>query len=236
MDYLHAVEAVIPGARGRVLAALAENEAPQSIRQLAQRTDVCPSRASQVLEELAELGIVERYATRSQFAVRLALDNVVARWVLELPRLWRLAIDDMRAAAGSIRPVPLSLTLFGSFARGVAEASSDVDVVAVHSSDVNEDHDSEQAARWVGTLGTWSDTVGRITGNPVNLIDLALDEVRHGPVRTRVGSAKGRVGDDSRWESVKLPAWRKAASREGIVLVGSSLDELASGRKVPTSA
>lgn len=233
MDCLHAIEAVIPGARGRVLAALAENETPQSMRQVAQRADVSPSRASQVLEELAELGVIERHATRSQLAVRLAMENVVARWLLELPRLWRLAIDDMRTAAASIRPASLSLTVFGSFARGMAQAESDVDVVAVHGADVEVDRYSEEASSWVKTLATWSDTAGRITGNPVNLIDLALDELRRSPVRVRVYTSKQRNAQDIRREAVQLPAWRNAASQEGVVLVGSSLDELATGRKVP---
>lgn len=207
VDYLHAVEAVIPGARGRLLAALAVNEVPQSVRGLARRAGVSPSRASQVLEGLAELGIVERHATGSFLAVRLVVDNVAARWVLELGGLWRSAIDDMRAAGGLICPAPLSLTLFGSFARGTARAGSDVDVVAVRDIDVD-DGDLGLAQSWLGTLSVWCDTAGRITGNPVRVIDLGVGELQRNPLGKR------------------LPAWRVAACREGIVLVGSSLLEL----------
>lgn len=212
---------------------LAENSMSQSIRQVALRAGVSPSRAAQVLEGLAELGIVERYHLGSQLAVRLVPENVAAKWILALGSLWRSAIDSMREAARIIYPAPLSLTVFGSFARGTAQAGSDVDVLAVHANDLD-DAESEKGRVWVETLGQWSDLAGRITGNPVSLIDLAVDDLRREPLRVpvRTGTAKSRLAEEVRREAVQQPAWRLAASREGIVLVGNTIAELIGARKV----
>lgn len=211
MDYLHSIEAVIPGARGRVLAVLAGTLAPQSVRQVALRAGVSPSRAGQVVKDLAGLGLVEHRVTASHAAVRLDPENVTARWVMELARIWRSALEGMRASAEAIRPAPLSLVVFGSFAQGAARAGSDVDVLAVHADGVDEECDPATWARWVQSLGTWVDTAGRIAGNPVNVIDLDRGELR-------LGGERGRLEQE--------PAWLDSAARVGVVLVGRPIEEL----------
>lgn len=215
VDYLRSIEAVVPGTRGRVLAALANDLAQQSVRQVALRAGVSPSRAGQVLDDLAALGMVERRATRSHVAVRLVPENVAARWVMGLAEVWRSALEEMRLSAEAIRPAPLSLIVFGSFARGAAQTGSDVDVLAVHGDDVDEESDPATSARWVQTLGEWVDAAGRIAGNPVNVIDLDLDDLHHSAGERR--------------RAVQEPAWLASAAREGVVLVGRPVGELMGG-------
>ena len=70
MDYVHSIEAVISGARGRVLGALFRNTSERTLRQVALSAKVSTSRVGQVVEELAALGIVERRETPAAVLVR----------------------------------------------------------------------------------------------------------------------------------------------------------------------
>src|SRR5579875_1950102 len=102
----------------------------------------------------------------------------------------------MRRGAKLIQPAPLTLTLFGSFARRTAQRSSDVDVAA--------SHDDEAPPGWEHRLEKWHARAGRVTGNPVNVIDLSASEL-----------------DDT-----VTGAWLRPALREGIVLAGRPLSRL----------
>jgi predicted nucleotidyltransferase len=195
VDYLHPVEALIPGARGRVLAALVANTSAQTIRQVALRAGVSPSRTGQVLDDLAELGVVERRELAGgHVLVRLMPASAAGKLFVEAGSLWSAAVEAMREEASSIEPAPVTLTVFGSFARGQARRDSDVDGVAVHA-DANEG--TERGERWAETSAAWVDAAGRITGNPVNLIDLDIDEL-----------------------GGELPEWLASAARDGLVLAG----------------
>ena len=99
--------------------------------------------------------------------------------------------------------------MFGSFARGEARRDSDVDVVAVRdpaavSGGVEDD-------LWVASVGRWVGAARSITGNPVNLIDLDLSELR----------PAGR----------KAPSWLRDASKDGVVIAGSPLPDLIDSQK-----
>ncbi len=205
MDYLRAVEAMIPGARGQVLGALTRDTSPQTIRQVSLSAGVSWSQTAQVIEDLAALGIVERRPTPGAILVRLAPGNVAAGAIQAITDLRTPAIDALRREAGSVTPAPLSLTVFGSFARGEARRDSDVDVVAVRDpaavpGGVEEDH------LWLESIGRWVGTARSVTGNAIHLIDLELSELRPAPR--------------------KAPAWLQDASKDGIVIAGRPLRDL----------
>ena len=60
MDFSRPVEALIPGAQGRVLGALARVDAELPVSTLAAVAGVGRTRASAVLGKLADLGVVSR--------------------------------------------------------------------------------------------------------------------------------------------------------------------------------
>ena len=60
MDFVHPIEAIIPGVQGKVLAVLAETTADLNMRTIARLADVSAAQASRVLPDLVELGLVER--------------------------------------------------------------------------------------------------------------------------------------------------------------------------------
>ncbi len=204
MDYLRAVEALIPGARGQVLSALTRSTSPQTIRQVSLSAGVSWSQTAQVIEDLAGLGIVERRPTPGAILIRLAPGNVAAGLVQALTDLRTPAIEGLRHEAASITPAPLSLIAFGSFARGEARRDSDVDVLAVH--DPLAAPGGAEEDLWMQSIGRWVGAAGGITGNAVHLIDLDRSELR----------PSGRKG----------AAWLRDASKDGVVIAGRSLRDL----------
>ncbi|HET8984931.1 MAG TPA: nucleotidyltransferase domain-containing protein, partial [Trueperaceae bacterium] len=99
----------------------------------------------------------------------------------------------------------VSVIVFGSFARREADADSDVDVVVVRPAAVDEDDDA-----WSTSLEAWRREVGRLTGNPVEVLEVNAHEAA-----TKLGS-RAQVWTDIR--------------RDGRVVHGLGLDELGAVR------
>lgn len=203
MDYRNPVEALIPGVQGRVLGVLARTSMDLTMRTVAELAGVSAQQASVVIGRLVDLGVVERRDVPPASLVRLSPENLAAQVVISLVHLRRAAIERLIALAADITPEPVSLVVFGSFARGDADRDSDVDVLAVRPAGLVGDSED-----WVDSLGVWVDRATKAVGNPVNLIEAALEEIPALLARE----------DRSVWQD---------AAREGIVLAGSPLTELA---------
>lgn len=203
MDYGRPVEALIPGVQGRVLGVLARANKDLTMRGVAELADVSPQQASVVIGKLVELGVVERREVPPASLVRLVADNLAAQAVLSIANLRRNALDRLSELASAIVPVPASLMVFGSFARGDADSESDVDVLVVRPVGLRDDDDG-----WTDALWVWISAATRAVGNPVNVIEAAAEEIP-GLLRRRGPSV---------WTDIV---------RDGIVLVGSPLEELA---------
>jgi hypothetical protein len=201
MDFSSPVEAVIPGVQGRVLGVLARADTELTMSGVAQLAGVSVNRAVAVLNELIGLGLVQRREVGPAALVHLDRDNEAARAVLVLQEVSTHVVQRLRSTAGSIEPAPASLALFGSFVRGQASASSDLDVLAVRPRGVGVDDQG-----WDESLGLWSDQAARIAGSPVNLLIVGEDEVPRLLRRRR-----------SVWGEI---------AKESIVILGASLDEL----------
>ena len=124
------------------------------------------------VNRLVRLGLVERRDVGSAGLVRLIRDNEAARAVLMLADLQRGVLARLAGEARKIRPSPACLVVFGSFARGEAHENSDIDVLAVPPSEAQVDD-----GRWTAALGQWTDRAARIAGNPVNLLEVTMDEL-----------------------------------------------------------
>ncbi len=105
-------------------------------------------------------------------------------------------------AAVAISPAPISVIVFGSFARREADAASDIDIVVVRGDDVDADDDG-----WSDSLEAWRRHVRVLAGNEVELIEAAASEV----------SRKLR-GRSELWRQIK---------QDGIVVFGAGIDALA---------
>jgi predicted nucleotidyltransferase len=201
VDYVAPIEAVVPGVQGRVLSVLARTDTELTMRSVAQLAGVSVNRAVSVLNHLIALGLVERREAGSAALVRLARDNEAARIIVSLGNLRSAVIDRLRRQAKAIRPEPASLVLFGSFVRGEARTSSDLDVLAVRAQHVSEDDQ-----KWLDGLGQWVALAARVIGNPVNVLTVGQDDL---------------PGLLKRKQSV----WREIA-KDGLVLLGMGVADL----------
>ena len=201
MDFVHPVQAVIPGTQGRVLAVLAETTAELNLRTVARLASVSPAQASRVLPVLVELGLVERREVPPSSLFRLNRENVAAQVVIELARSRDTALERMGTAARELPLPPASVIVFGSFARREADRESDIDAVIVRPDDVDDDHDT-----WTAGVEQWRERVRAITGNPVEVIETDRSEATE-----KLSSSR------SLWQDI---------ARDGVVVHGATLDEL----------
>jgi predicted nucleotidyltransferase len=202
MDFVRPVEAVIPGAQGRILSVLVETTAPLNLRTLARLAGVSPAQASRVMPGLVDLGVVERYEVPPSSQFLLARSNVAAQAVIELSRSPETASERIGLAAAAMAAPPESIIIFGSFARGEAGVDSDIDVVVVRPDSIDEDDDD-----WATALEAWRDEARAITGNSVEVIEVSLSDAG--------SKLRGRT---EFWRNVR---------QDGVVVQGLSIDQIA---------
>ena len=201
MDFVHPVEAVIPGAQGRVLAVLAETTAELNLSTLARLAGVSVAQASRVMPSLVELGLVERREVPPSSQFRLIRENVAAQAIIDIARSRDIALSRIGAAASAFPVSPVSIIVFGSFSTGEADERSDVDVIVVRPDDVAEDDDV-----WATAVERWRNEARAITGNRVEVLEVSCDEVQ------------------SRLTS-EAALWRDVV-RDGIAVHGLTIDRL----------
>lgn len=187
--------------QGRILAVLAQTTAELNLRTVARLAGVSPAQASRVLPDLVRLGLVDRREAPPSALFSLVEGNIASRAVRALSRSRDAVLEEMGAVAGTLDPVPVSVIVFGSFARGEADESSDLDVVFVRPPDVGEEDD-----RWAGAVEGWGTAIRRLTGNPVRVL-----EVDHSDISRRLRSTK--------------PLWVDVV-RDGIAVYGAPIEDL----------
>jgi DNA-binding transcriptional ArsR family regulator len=185
-----------------VLAALLGTSGELNLRTIARVAGVSIAQVSRVLPGLVDLGILERREVPPSSLFRLVPEHVATRALLELADARNAVLTEMGRAASRIRPVPVSVIAFGSFARGDSELDSDIDVIIVRPSDTDPDDD-----RWTETIERWRTGVSRVAGNTVQILDVGATEI-----------AAKLSGGAQLWLDVH---------RDGQVVFGRSLDELA---------
>jgi predicted nucleotidyltransferase len=205
VDFVRPIEAIVPGAQGRVLAVLAETTAELNLRTIAQLAGVSQAQASRVLPRLVDLGVVERREVPPASLFRLVREHVASRALLALARCTDPVLDEIGRLAASLPHPPVSVIVFGSFARREAEQDSDIDVVVVRPADVDEDDDD-----WAASIEVWRSDVRRLTGNPVEVLEVSVDD-----------AAARIAGRSQLWAEIR---------RDGRVVHGLGLDGLRSVR------
>jgi len=199
------LQAVIPGAQGRILAVLAETSAELNLRTVARLSGVSIAQASRVMPVLVELGVVERREAPPSALFRFVPEHVASRAISALTRARQTVLDEFGASAAQLDPAPVSVVIFGSAARGDADRESDIDVVIVRPSRI-----AEEDRRWRDGIDEWRRDAGRLTGNPIEVLEVSEGEV-------------------ARLLSSGSPLWTDI-EREGIVVFGIALAALKARR------
>ena len=188
MDFKRPVSSIIPGSTGRILETLVRTSAEFNLTTLARVAGVSPAQASRVLPRLVKLGLVTRVDVPPSSLFALNREHLTAASLEALANAPAMLVDKLRDLAVSIAPSPVSITLFGSAARGSASASSDIDVLIERSASVDEDDIS-----WSDTVVDWTLSAHASTGNRVNVIEVADREL---PALLRRGSSFWRTVAD----------------------------------------
>ncbi|MBI2169003.1 MAG: nucleotidyltransferase domain-containing protein, partial [Actinobacteria bacterium] len=167
---------------------------------IAQLAGVSQAQASRVLPGMVELGVVERREVPPSSLFRLVPEHVAARAMLTLARSTDVVLDEIGRLAASLPHPPASVIVFGSFARREAGADSDIDVVVVRPADISEDDEG-----WATSIERLRSEVRRLTGNPVEMLEVNADE-----------AAAKVAGRSQLWADI----------RDGRVVHGLGLDRL----------
>lgn len=201
MDFVRPLEALIPGVQGRILAVLAETTADLNLRTIAGLSDASVAQASRVLPDLVSLGLVERREAPPSALFRLVRQHVAAGALLVLARARGEMVNRMKIIAADLPVAPVSVIVFGSFARGEADEKSDIDTAIVRPADIDESNED-----WAASVQQWSDSVARGSGNRVEVLEVAVSDIAK-----RLGSRQGV------WKDIKS---------DGFVVYGRTLEEL----------
>jgi predicted nucleotidyltransferase len=201
VDFVRPIEAIVPGAQGRVLAVLAETTAELNLRTIAQLAGISQAQASRLLPDLVALGVIERREVPLASLFRLVPEHVASRALLALARSTDTVLDEMGRLAEALPQPPVSVIVFGSFARREADADGDIDVAVVRPAEADEDDDA-----WSASLEAWRRDVRRLTGNPVEVLEVSADE-----------AATKLAGRSHVWADIQ---------RDGRVVHGLGVDEL----------
>jgi predicted nucleotidyltransferase len=197
VDYVSPLEELFPGVASSVLSVLARTSQPLTLRQIAERARASHPQVSRHVEHLEALGVVERRVVGRAHLVTLTR-SAAANLIRRFTQLADEVLTHMSTTAKRLEPPPDSIIVFGSFARGEARADSDIDV-AVGAPPAYVDDDA-----WLETLAAWVEDVETFAASPVADIVVSrtdLVEREHEPL----------------WDRIR---------NEGIVIAGSSLDEL----------
>lgn len=207
MEFSHPIEAIIPGVQGKVLSALAEVTTDLNLRTIARLAGVSAAQASRVLPHLVELGLVERREVPPSSLFRLVREHAAAGPLIALARTRDAMIEEMGRIAEHMPVAPVAAIIFGSFARGESDAQSDIDTVLVRPADLDESDED-----WSASVEQWRATVRRVSGNPVEVLEVGSDEID-----TQLNSRR------QIWRDIR---------RDGLVVFGSTLEELTAGVRV----
>lgn len=162
MDLSAPVADLIPGVRGALLEVLATLERPATRRELARLADVAPSRATAVIAELIEIGLVDEERIGSASIVRLNREHLLAVAVTAAASARRRLIERIREAVASA-PAVREAYVFGSVGRGDAGRRSDVDVLVVADDPEDPGH--------ITVIDQLRLDIERWTGNPAQIVE-----------------------------------------------------------------
>lgn len=165
MDLTHPLTVVTPTLDGPVLTALAATTGSSTgahVHRIAGTGS--PDGVRRVLARLVAQGIVlaEEHAHATLY--RLNRDHVAVPAIIELTRLRAKIVELVTAAIAAWPAEPIHASLFGSFARGEADALSDIDVLVVA------DPEAAQGPVWANQIDELGALVLGWTGNHAHII------------------------------------------------------------------
>jgi predicted nucleotidyltransferase len=176
MDFTRPLRVVTPTLDGDVLAVLAGSDEEFSGRRihrlLGHSSEPGVRKAA---ERLVEQGIVLRRQAGRANLYRLNRSHLAAPQIEGLATLQTRLISRLQEAIAEWKLPPHSALLFGSVARGEGRAGSDLDILVVRGSGVDED-----SSEWRGQLASLESDAGGWTGNDTRIVEYDDEEIAGG--------------------------------------------------------
>lgn len=174
MDLSQPIKSVLPGAYADVLVVLARTRGSLTGRQVAALTDgaVSQPRVNAILKELSTAGVVDMEIKGRSHLYTMNREHLVADAVEQLASIRSRMIDEMERLVSQWVVEAVSVWLFGSAARGDGSAASDIDLLVIRPSGVDEFSD-----RWESQIHKLENHVSRWTGNDCRVIQYSPDDI-----------------------------------------------------------
>lgn len=202
MDFRRPLSVVAPTLDGDVLAVLAgadEEFSGRRIHRVLGRGSEHGVRKA--ADRLVRQGIVSRRQAGQAKLYSLNRSHLAARYVEGLGSLRAELIERLRDTVAAWRTPPIAVLLFGSVARGEAEAGSDLDLLVLRSGDVD-----EEGQAWQDQLAGLENDATAWTGNETRVID-------YGPADL-VDRAALRVVEEALDEGIEIYGSRQRQLRQ----------------------
>lgn len=173
MDVSSPLRSLVPSLDSAVLEVLSRSKTGLGPTQLARLADRGTRQGIQlVLDRLVEHGLVVAEPTNRGHVYRLNRDHLLTPAVLSAARARQELFKRLADSVTSLDPSPLHASLFGSFARGDGDESSDIDLLIVLQ------QGQHVTPRWEAQMRDLEDQVLAWTGNRLETLTLELDAFR----------------------------------------------------------
>lgn len=171
MDLGEPMVSVVPGVTGSVLAVLARAGEPLTGRAIAQMVKPSASQkgVANALGRLVTAGLVTRVDKGRAALFSLNRDHVAAAPVIALAHLRGHILERLADQIRRWASKPMSVTVFGSFARGDGGPDSDIDVLVVRPASRGEE--------WLQQLAGLASDGRRWTGNAINIVEIGEEDL-----------------------------------------------------------
>jgi predicted nucleotidyltransferase len=173
MDLSRPGGVALPPGTEAVLRALAGTDSGLAVREVARIAGVSPNRASQVLSELADHGVVLTRRQGSGLLCRLNRAHLATDPLLALAGLRTRLLDFLRQEVAAWERRPVHVSLFGSAARGDGATGSDLDLLVVRPSGSRADDDEG----WDTQLFDSGERIVAATGNEASWFVVTPDDL-----------------------------------------------------------
>jgi len=173
MDVGHPYKAVSPTLDGDVLRVLARTTGVLTGREVAALTGRrSHSGVLDALNRLTEHGLVNRVELNRAYLFTLNREHLAAPAVELLMEMRAELRRRMRSTLDSWEIAPTHVSMFGSAARGDGGTASDIDLLIIRPSGVEDDD-----TMWRTQLADLKDQIRRWTGNYAQIVELADEDV-----------------------------------------------------------
>jgi predicted nucleotidyltransferase len=155
-----------------VIRVLAGAETGFGVREIARLADLHHNTVRVLLNRLIDHGLVFTDQVGQSLLSTLNREHIAAAPVVALATLRLALVQALQREFSSWEINPVHASIFGSTARRDGDTTSDIDILLIRPDDV-----SATNAQWERSLSDARERLHRMTGNPINFVELSESEL-----------------------------------------------------------